>query len=181
MTAPNDWKSLAEEAAMDDECPVAGCTGKPRHRGRHNKRGLLPPTRGEVDKLVKKKRGGPVKAASIEHQGTEVPIKDDIGAPGEPEPEFGPEDDEPIELLPSALPNPGPAPFPDGRFLEAFRRRVEAFYGVGNDTRGRGKVIAYCDAPQVLIQYEDGRKEWWREDLTRDVTCPSCNGTGMKP
>ena len=150
-----------------DECPVEGCNGKPRHRGRHNKRGLLPSTRAELDKAVKKKRG-PTPGASA------------------PEPELGPEPEpvEPEETKPEpeqAEPNQGPEPLPDGRYLAPPQRRVEAFYGVGNDTRGRGQVIAFCDAPQVLIQYEDGRKEWWRRDLTRDVTCPTCDGTGMVP
>jgi len=30
---------------------------------------------------------------------------------------------------------------------------------------GEGIVMAYCDAPQVCIQREDGTKFWWRADL----------------
>ena len=68
MTAPTDWKSLAEEAAMDadlGECPVEGCTNRPRHRGRHNKRGLLPSERTELDKLTKKRGRKPGVSADI--------------------------------------------------------------------------------------------------------------------
>ena len=58
--------------------------------------------------------------------------------------------------------------------------QVEWFYGVqGHPVAGRGKVIGYCDAPQVLIETEGGDKIWWRRDLTRDITCPNCNGTGV--
>lgn len=28
-----------------------------------------------------------------------------------------------------------------------------------------GKVVAYCDQPQVLIEQEDGSQIWWRADL----------------
>jgi len=170
VTTSTDWKSLAEEAAMDlDECPVEGCNGKPRHRGRHNKRGLLPSTRAELDKAVKKKRG-PKSGASAPDPNVvpEVILRFDAADEPEPEPE-------------QAEPNQVPDPLPDGRYRDPLQRRVEAFYGVGNDIRGRGRVIAFSDAPQVLIQYEDGRKEWWRRDLTRDVTCPTCDGTGMVP
>ena len=48
---------------------------------------------------------------------------------------------------------------------------VEPFYAVaGHPPLGwRGKVVAYCDAPQVLIQTPDGEKHWWRADLTRRI------------
>ena len=58
-------------------------------------------------------------------------------------------------------------------------RTVEWFYAtVGHHVGGRGKVIAYCDAPQVLIEDEAGEKLWWRADLTRDITCEHCGGSG---
>lgn len=66
MTAQTDWKSLAEEAAMDlDECPVEGCTNLPRHRGRHNKRGLLPSTQAELDEALKKRGPKPGKRPEV--------------------------------------------------------------------------------------------------------------------
>ena len=63
---------------------------------------------------------------------------------------------------------------------DILQRRVEWFYGVvGHPVAGRGKVIGYCEAPQVLIETEDGEKIWWRRDLTQDITCPHCDGTGV--
>lgn len=35
-----------------------------------------------------------------------------------------------------------------------------------SSVRGEGKVVAYCDAPQVLIETADGERFWWRADLT---------------
>jgi hypothetical protein len=32
---------------------------------------------------------------------------------------------------------------------------------------GEGRVVAYSDAPMVLIEDADGHKDWWRADLTR--------------
>jgi hypothetical protein len=46
---------------------------------------------------------------------------------------------------------------------------VIAKYGVGNGTRGLGRVLAYCEAPQVLIQPEDGEPFWWRADQCDEV------------
>ena len=48
---------------------------------------------------------------------------------------------------------------------------VEPFYAVtGHPPLGwKGKVIGYCDAPQVLIETSDGQKHWWRADLTRRI------------
>jgi photosystem II stability/assembly factor-like uncharacterized protein len=46
---------------------------------------------------------------------------------------------------------------------------------------GRGKVVAYCDAPSVLIESDDGRKTWWRADLTKrlwKVAIPRHEGRG---
>lgn len=77
-------------------------------------------------------------------------------------------------------PNP-PEPSRPGR-LDHLMRRVEWFNGVNRDgVEGRGTVIGFCEAPQVLIETEDGRRVWWRLDLTRDVTCGHCGGTGIEP
>jgi len=46
---------------------------------------------------------------------------------------------------------------------------VTAKFGVGHTTRGQGRVLAYCDAPQVLIQPEVGEPFWWRADLCAEV------------
>lgn len=35
-------------------------------------------------------------------------------------------------------------------------------------SEGAGKVIGYCDAPQVLIEREDGSTFWWRADLCKE-------------
>ena len=59
-------------------------------------------------------------------------------------------------------------------------RRVEWFDATADKrVAGSGKVIGYSDAPQVLILTDEGEKVWWRRDLTRDITCPHCNGTGV--
>ena len=47
---------------------------------------------------------------------------------------------------------------------------VTAKFGVGNQARGQGRVLAYCEAPQVLIQPEEGEPFWWRVDLCAEVT-----------
>jgi hypothetical protein len=58
-------------------------------------------------------------------------------------------------------------------------RRVEWFSATfGHEALGEGKVIAYCDAPQVFIETDDGKRFWWRADLARDITCEHCGGTG---
>ena len=47
-------------------------------------------------------------------------------------------------------------------------KQARAHYGVGPREliHTQGRIIAYCDAPQVLIETEDGEKVWWRADLT---------------
>ena len=63
---------------------------------------------------------------------------------------------------------------------EILGRHVEWFYATqGNPVAGSGTVVAYSDAPQVLIETADGEKVWWRRDLTRDITCRLCGGTGL--
>jgi hypothetical protein len=42
----------------------------------------------------------------------------------------------------------------------------------GQDTyQGHGKVVAFCDAPMVLIEPEEGlhRSFWWRLDLCKEM------------
>ena len=46
---------------------------------------------------------------------------------------------------------------------------VTAKYGVGNETRGLGRVLAYCAEPQVLIQPKEGEPFWWRVSLCAEV------------
>lgn len=49
------------------------------------------------------------------------------------------------------------------------RQVVEAHYAYGREgtsVHARGKVVAYCDAPTVVIQTEDGTRVHWRADLT---------------
>ena len=58
-------------------------------------------------------------------------------------------------------------------------RLVEYFDAVARRTIGRGRVVGYSDAPQSLILTDEGDKVWWRTDLTRDITCPTCGGTGV--
>ena len=63
---------------------------------------------------------------------------------------------------------------------EILQRHVEWFYASGATPGRRGTVIGYCDAPQVFIEPDDGGDRfWWRRDLTRDITCQHCNGTGV--
>lgn len=45
-------------------------------------------------------------------------------------------------------------------------RRVVAKYGGGAGTRAVGRVIGYCDAPQFLIEDDNGQRVWWRADMT---------------
>lgn len=45
---------------------------------------------------------------------------------------------------------------------------VAAMTGPG-ELYGTGKVVAYCDAPQVLVLTETGDKFWWRADMTVEV------------
>jgi hypothetical protein len=62
-------------------------------------------------------------------------------------------------------------------------RIVEWFYGTDwkrENAAGRGRVIGYSDSPQVLIETDNGEKVWWRADLTLDVTCEHCGGTGIR-
>jgi hypothetical protein len=63
---------------------------------------------------------------------------------------------------------------------DILQRRVEWLYAFDRSVAGSGKVIGYCDVPQVLIETEGGHQVWWRRDLTRDVTCPHCDGTGYR-
>ena len=35
-----------------------------------------------------------------------------------------------------------------------------------SEVRAKGRIIAICEAPQVLIQTPDGKRLWWRADLT---------------
>ena len=44
-------------------------------------------------------------------------------------------------------------------------KKARAFLSDGS-THKTGTVIAYCNAPQVLIETENGEQIWWREDLT---------------
>lgn len=45
-------------------------------------------------------------------------------------------------------------------------RKVRAFYGTDHsETRIEGKVVAYSGSPMVLIEAEDGTKEWWGVEL----------------
>jgi hypothetical protein len=63
---------------------------------------------------------------------------------------------------------------------EVLNRKVQWFYGSGAMPGRKGTVIGYCEAPQVLIQPDDGGDNfWWRLDLTKDITCPECHGTGV--
>jgi hypothetical protein len=34
---------------------------------------------------------------------------------------------------------------------------------------GRGRVVAYSETPMLLIESGDGKKTWWRADLTREL------------
>lgn len=43
--------------------------------------------------------------------------------------------------------------------------RVTARTGQG-DTHATGTVVAYSLVPQVLIVTDDGRRVWWRADMT---------------
>lgn len=52
--------------------------------------------------------------------------------------------------------------------IEAVQRgeHIRAFSAADrNMTHAQGRVIAYCDAPQFLIETDDGTKIWWRVDL----------------
>src|SRR5690348_13806251 len=35
-----------------------------------------------------------------------------------------------------------------------------------SEVRAEGKIVAFCDAPQVLIETDAGERVWWRADLT---------------
>lgn len=48
------------------------------------------------------------------------------------------------------------------------RTEVAAMTGTGQ-LHALGRVVAYCEAPQVLILTEDGTKIWWRADMTVEV------------
>ena len=41
-----------------------------------------------------------------------------------------------------------------------------------NATHARGRVVAYCDAPTVLIETEDGERVDWRADLCEITVSP---------
>lgn len=46
------------------------------------------------------------------------------------------------------------------------RRKVRAFYANDRDrTRIEGKVVAYSGGPMVLIEAEDGTRDWWGVEL----------------
>lgn len=49
--------------------------------------------------------------------------------------------------------------------MKWLNQEVRAFYALGGDTHVRGKVIAYCVAPTVVIETEDGETVSWRADL----------------
>lgn len=46
--------------------------------------------------------------------------------------------------------------------------RVEARNGQG-DIVATGTVRAYSSAPQVLIMRDDGKRTWWRADMTHEA------------
>lgn len=48
-------------------------------------------------------------------------------------------------------------------------QEVRAFYALDKETHARGRVIAYCDAPTVVIQTEEGECISWRADLCEEV------------
>lgn len=51
----------------------------------------------------------------------------------------------------------------------ALGKRASARWAYPHDLssiRAEGRVIAYCDAPQVCIETDDGERIWWRADLT---------------
>lgn len=57
----------------------------------------------------------------------------------------------------------------------AWRLSVQAMFTHADGSRGPhvvGRVVAYCDAPQLLIETEDGEHVWWRADLTELVREP---------
>lgn len=49
---------------------------------------------------------------------------------------------------------------------------VEARYGTGPGVHARGRVVAFCDAPTVTIETNDGSKVHWRADLTHPAEAP---------
>lgn len=52
-------------------------------------------------------------------------------------------------------------------FYDAVRRAAPAVarYAHGGDTHIQGRVIAYTDEPQVLIERSDGSRDWWVASL----------------
>jgi hypothetical protein len=48
--------------------------------------------------------------------------------------------------------------------VEAVDKRVIARYAQG-DERCRGRVIGYVPVPAVVIELEDGSREFWRADM----------------
>jgi hypothetical protein len=62
------------------------------------------------------------------------------------------------------------------------RQRVQARLAVGESIRAEGRVIAYCDAPTVTIETDDGTHVSWRADLTEPIRafCEATEGaTGI--
>jgi hypothetical protein len=50
------------------------------------------------------------------------------------------------------------------------RKRVRAFYATDvNDERIRGTVVAYSHSPMVLIEAEDGSRDWWGVELVEEL------------
>lgn len=54
----------------------------------------------------------------------------------------------------------------DARDLLGTDTEVTARTGHGNFVQGRGRIVAYSLAPQVLIEAADGSAFWWRMDMT---------------
>jgi len=55
---------------------------------------------------------------------------------------------------------------------DSIGKRASARWGYPHDlsdVRAEGVVIAHCDAPQVLIQTDDGEQVWWRADMTFEI------------
>ena len=44
-----------------------------------------------------------------------------------------------------------------------------------------GRVIAYCDAPQVIIEDADGDQSHWRADMCKVVDIPDDVAEALRP